>query len=333
MRLELKLFAICCLLIISSINVSLTSANTIVPYNSYLNFLASLSPRETRLIRDSDSPIDITERDEIGLPDSSSSLSSDILLRHEPNLRDQEYIEHSSLFGHQYVTGGAGEGIQRLKPDGSIPNIQVIKTDSVLPAYCNPPNPCPPGYTEEDGCIEDFTNTATFSRDFQAQQQCICDTEHMFDCPGSSDDSDLDTLARTIQNNGLSSDTVERIADAYTHNSIDGIDTASDANGGRSLPIYYSPGNSGAAASPPAAASDSSPSDDSHRVVAKKFFSKRTSPSNSPMGSFSSFERSKKREVLQGNHQIHHVKNFPWNDDQFTPQVMAKKSPIYAIPF
>ena len=24
----------------------------------------------------------------------------------------------------------------------------------VLPAYCDPPNPCPQGYTAEDGCIE-----------------------------------------------------------------------------------------------------------------------------------------------------------------------------------
>ena len=314
--LVLKLFAINCLLIIGNIS-SLSFASSIVPYNSYLNFLASLTPRDVRLARASDvdgASIDISERDEIGLPDASS-LSSDLLLRREPNLRDQEYIEHSSLFGHQYVTGGAGEGIQRLKPDGSIPNIQVIKTDSVLPAYCNPPNPCPPGYTEEDACIEEFTNTATFSRDFQAQQQCICDTEHMFDCPGSSDDSDLDTLARTIQNNGLSSDTVERIADAYTHASVNSLDSpAAQATG--DLPLYYSQ------------ATDSS--DDSHKVVAKKFFSKRTSPSEDAFAS-SSFQRSKKREVLQGNHQVHHVKNFPWNDDELTPQVMAKKSPIYAI--
>lgn len=61
--------------------------------------------------------------------------------------RDQEYLEHSSLWGHQYVAGGAGEGAQRLKPDGSGRNVQVVKSDAVLPAYCNPPNPCPVGYT------------------------------------------------------------------------------------------------------------------------------------------------------------------------------------------
>lgn len=288
-------------------NNSFSQADSVVPYNSYLNLLASLTSREARFIRPNDEVVDTQERDPVDLSEPQSLSTGDILLDHEPNIRDQEYIEHSSLFGHQFVTGGAGEGVQRLKPDGSIPNIQVIKTDSVLPAYCNPPNPCPPGYTEEDGCIEEFTNTATFSRDYQAQQQCICDTEHMFDCPGSSDDSELDTLARTIQNNGLTEDTVERFADAYTR--------TGDSNDGQ--PIYY-PTN-----------------DDSHKVVAKKFFSKRTGSKaieGEPVAFSSSFERSKKREVLQGNHQIHHVKNFPWMQGEFTPQVMAKKSPIYAIP-
>ena len=70
----------------------------------------------------------------------------DILLPREPSPR-KEYLEHSSLYGHQYMQGGAGEGTQLLKPDGSVSNVQVIKSDSVLPAYCNPPNPCPVGYT------------------------------------------------------------------------------------------------------------------------------------------------------------------------------------------
>lgn len=82
--------------------------------------------------------------------------------------------------GHQYVTGGTGETgpyYFKLKP----------KTDASLPAYCNPPNPCPVGYTEDQGCINDFENTAAFSRDYQAAQECMCDGEHMFDCPGPKD--------------------------------------------------------------------------------------------------------------------------------------------------
>lgn len=71
---------------------------------------------------------------------------NDILLTPEPVPR-KEALENSLLYGHQYMQGGAGEGKQRLKPDGSISNIQVIKSDSVLPAYCNPPNPCPVGYS------------------------------------------------------------------------------------------------------------------------------------------------------------------------------------------
>lgn len=31
--------------------------------------------------------------------------------------------------------------------------------------------------------MEDFENSATFSRNYQALQDCMCDTEHMFDCP------------------------------------------------------------------------------------------------------------------------------------------------------
>ncbi len=48
----------------------------------------------------------------------------------------------------------------------------------------------------DDGCIQHFENTAAFSREYQAAQKCMCDTEHMFDCPSSrgefSYDNDLD---------------------------------------------------------------------------------------------------------------------------------------------
>lgn len=66
---------------------------------------------------------------------------------YHPSLRDSEYLQQSSLWGNQFMSGGAGEGIQRLKPEGSLKNKQEIKTDATLPAYCNPPNPCPLGYT------------------------------------------------------------------------------------------------------------------------------------------------------------------------------------------
>uniref|UniRef100_A0A8D8PPB1 Neuroendocrine protein 7B2 n=1 Tax=Cacopsylla melanoneura TaxID=428564 RepID=A0A8D8PPB1_9HEMI len=104
----------------------------------------------------------------------------------EPRPRDQEYYQHSSLWGHQFVQGGAGEGKQLLKPEGSIKNQNQVKTDATLPAYCNPPNPCPIGHRAEDGCLEVFDNTAEYSRIYQAAQECMCDAEHMFECPMDS---------------------------------------------------------------------------------------------------------------------------------------------------
>lgn len=41
----------------------------------------------------------------------------------------------------------------------------------------------PSPFPGEDGCLEEFENTAAFSRDYQASQDCMCDSEHMFDCP------------------------------------------------------------------------------------------------------------------------------------------------------
>ena len=50
--------------------------------------------------------------------------------------------------------------------------------NSMLPAYCDPPNPCPLGYTAADGCIEDFENTSDFSRRYQVFS--ISDFSHPF---------------------------------------------------------------------------------------------------------------------------------------------------------
>lgn len=101
---------------------------------------------------------------------------------------DGEYIDHPlALVGHQYVQGGAGEGRQLLGPDGTFENVQVIKTDDAVPSYCEPPNPCPVGYTADNGCLEKFVNSASFSREYQAKQKCSCDNEHsLFNCAAPS---------------------------------------------------------------------------------------------------------------------------------------------------
>lgn len=106
-----------------------------------------------------------------------------------------EYIDHPlALIGHQYVQGGAGEGRQLLGPDGSFENVQVVKSDHAVPSYCDPPNPCPIGYSAADGCLEKFVNSASFSREYQASQKCACDNEHsLFNCaaPISSISNDI----------------------------------------------------------------------------------------------------------------------------------------------
>ncbi|XP_023294881.2 uncharacterized protein LOC111677904 [Lucilia cuprina] len=108
-----------------------------------------------------------------------------------PSIRDQEFLQHSSLWGHQYVSGGMGEAPNHFPT--------LIKTDASLPAYCNPPNPCPFGYEEDEGCISKFENTALFSREYQAAQDCTCDSEHMFDCAGQDTSSGNSEMASTME--------------------------------------------------------------------------------------------------------------------------------------
>ncbi|XP_068218776.1 neuroendocrine protein 7B2 [Palaemon carinicauda] len=116
-----------------------------------------------------------------------------------PSIRDQEYLSHSSLLSTMNNNYDGKPSKQRPKP-GS----ETVKTNTdVLPAYCNPPNPCPIGYTAANGCLEEFENTAGFSREYQGRQDCMCDTEHMFECPDSSQESEISALAGSIQNEGV----------------------------------------------------------------------------------------------------------------------------------
>ncbi|ESO83500.1 hypothetical protein LOTGIDRAFT_133209 [Lottia gigantea] len=89
------------------------------------------------------------------------------------NLRDQEHLEQSSLYGYQSMSGkffGGNDGGKQ-------------KSDKSLPAYCNPPNPCPIGKTAKDNCLEGFVNSAENNKKLLDEQECPCDTEHMFSCP------------------------------------------------------------------------------------------------------------------------------------------------------
>jgi len=109
-------------------------------------------------------------------PSSSSSSANNSPV-------DEEELEsHSSLVGgqvHQYVSGGAGEGKQHLQPDGAIDNKEEVKSDEDLPAYCDPPNPCPIGVLSDDCDPRTFDIfTAQYSKNYQEQQNCMCDDDH-----------------------------------------------------------------------------------------------------------------------------------------------------------
>lgn len=84
----------------------------------------------------------------------------------------------------------AGGALQQKSAHSSASAVSAVS--AVLPAYCDPPNPCPLGYTSADGCIDGFENTSDFSRRYQSTQSCICDTEHMFNCPSQSSNGDAD---------------------------------------------------------------------------------------------------------------------------------------------
>ncbi|XP_003690692.1 uncharacterized protein LOC100863203 isoform X1 [Apis florea] len=129
-------------------------------------------------------------------------------LNPNPSIRDQEYLQHSSLWSHQHITNNDKvNDRQRIKP-GSVKNIKDEK-ENALPAYCTPPNPCPVGYTSKNNCIVNFENTAAFSRDYQSAQDCMCDTEHMLDCSVDS------TNSNSLPNMHISNSNFNQIVDQF----------------------------------------------------------------------------------------------------------------------
>ena len=103
--------------------------------------------------------------------------------------RDSQSEEHMFTFRDldygQVMDHYAGGQEDHHQPQKSQQGAAKRLKGGVLPAYCDPPNPCPKGYTAEDGCIgmDQFENKAEFSRKYQAAQSCMCDSEHMFSCP------------------------------------------------------------------------------------------------------------------------------------------------------
>lgn len=144
----------------------------------------------------------------------------------QTDTRDSEYIGHSSnaaTNGFIYMSGGAGEGKQHLTPSGSLKNIHQVKSDEALPFYCHPPNPCPKGYTGEDGCQELIEDTAEMQKAWIEKMMerglCSCDEEHMFDCRASERADDVDVRPSDVEQQAFD-DVLDRIL-GEKHDSID----------------------------------------------------------------------------------------------------------------
>jgi len=148
----------------------------------------------------------LAERMDSYLPESEDlsdyyDLTDDIALENrdpgQADLRDQEYLQHGAVpGGFQYISGGAGEGAQHLTPAGTQNNTQEVKSDETLPFYCHPPNPCPKGMTEADGCDENTKDDADTQKKWidglMKSGKCSCDEEHMFECPQQMDTMDTE---------------------------------------------------------------------------------------------------------------------------------------------
>lgn len=119
------------------------------------------------------------------------------------NHRDMESPSHSSVSeGFHYIQGGNGEEQEHFNSDGSHHTISEAKSDDDLPAYCNPPNPCPIGYKgQQDECdprpFKEFT--AEYSKYYQASQDCMCDDDHN-DCSNHLHKKSSDEYTQIIKN-------------------------------------------------------------------------------------------------------------------------------------
>lgn len=136
--------------------------------------------------------------------DESSILGSDSSAA--AIIRDSEHIQHSSHAGVQHDHGDSDNLEDHLTLGNAVSSLKAadMKTDKALPAYCHPTNPCPKGFTSDDGCQEDVSDTAEAQKAWisalQDSGECTCDREHMFDCPDSKPAGDNSGINSVVDN-------------------------------------------------------------------------------------------------------------------------------------
>ncbi|CAH8832412.1 unnamed protein product [Trichobilharzia szidati] len=161
--------------------------------------------------------------------DSNPNENNIAKMLHEPGLteRRNEIAYQNPLWGEHKVSGGSGEvgqwidyallgaGAQDILNNESYDNFSLSneldsshiesKVDN-LPAYCDPPNPCPINYKSEDlptPCDHDIEDTIEFNREWILRKmqngECSCDNEHMDSCPVESNENGFKTSFSTEQ--------------------------------------------------------------------------------------------------------------------------------------
>jgi hypothetical protein len=85
------------------------------------------------------------QQDGLGPIDNQLQQEDENIIIPSTVVHEEEHLPFNPLWGHHFLSGGAGEGDQFLSPEGSVHNVHQVKSDSMLPAYCDPPNPCPEG--------------------------------------------------------------------------------------------------------------------------------------------------------------------------------------------
>lgn len=104
---------------------------------------------------DQDSYLDSGSSYVRGMPDKEIPIELpidydglDTPLNPKTSIRDQEYLQHSTLGSHKTLNNYKSNDRHNLK-QGPKTKGKDGKPESQLPAYCTPPNPCPVGYTSE----------------------------------------------------------------------------------------------------------------------------------------------------------------------------------------
>merc|ERR1712080_607509 len=87
----------------------------------------------------------------------TSTTASSTWITTTTTWRNPQYnaMDNMDMYDDQPIDINDMPIVNKIAPDPP----KVPAKNSMLPAYCDPPNPCPHGYTSQDGCLEVFENT------------------------------------------------------------------------------------------------------------------------------------------------------------------------------